>query len=161
MFLAVPTMVFAIAVAGILGGGTFNAAAAITAVTWPKYARLVRNLVSPLRREYYIEAAQMSGFTTGQILFQQILPEVIGPVFITAALDLGTIITEIAGLSFLGLGAAPPAAEWGSMMSSCLTYFRDHPWLGLFPGIAIMMTIFALNLFGAGLTAVLATRLKD
>lgn len=157
IFLSFPTMVFAIAVAGILGGGTFNAAAAITAVTWPKYTRLVRNLVSPLRREYYIEAAQMSGFTTGQILFQQILPEVIGPVFITAALDLGTIITEIAGLSFLG--AAPPAAEWGSMMSSSRLYMQTAPWTVFVPGAAIVITVALFQLLADSLRDFFDTKL--
>ena len=159
IFLSFPTMVFAIAVAGILGGGTFNAAAAITAVTWPKYTRLVRNLVSPLRREYYIEPAQMSGFTTGQILFQQILPEVIGPVFITAALDLGTIITEIAGLSFLGLGAAPPAAEWGSMMSSSRLYMQTAPWTVFVPGAAIVITVALFQLLADSLRDFFDTKL--
>mgnify|MGYP000086018538 FL=1 len=151
VFLAFPSMVFAIAVAGILGGGTFNAAAAIAAVAWPKYTRLVRNQVLPLRHEYYIEAAHMSGFSSLQILLVQILPEIIGPVLITAALDIGTIITEIAGLSFLGLGAAPPAAEWGSMMSGARNLLQTAPWTVFVPGAAIFITVAIFQLFADSL----------
>ena len=151
VFLAFPSMVFAIAVAGILGGGTFNAAAAIAAVAWPKYTRLVRNQVLPLRHEYYIEAALMSGFSPLKILLVQILPEIIGPVLITAALDIGTIITEIAGLSFLGLGAAPPAAEWGSMMSGARNLLQTAPWTIFVPGAAIFITVAIFQLFADSL----------
>lgn len=151
VFLAFPTMVFAIAVAGVLGGGTFNAAAAIAAVAWPKFTRLVRNEVLPLRQEYYIEAARMSGCSDIQILFGQILPQVIGPVFITASLDIGTIIAEIAGLSFLGLGTAPPAAEWGSMMSSSRNLLQTAPWTIFVPGGAIFLTVAAFQLLADAL----------
>lgn len=147
VFLAFPSMVFAIAVAGILGGGTLNAALAITAVAWPKYTRLVRNQVLPLCQASYIEAAQMSGCSTFQILFFQILPEIIGPVAITTALDIGTIITEIAGLSFLGLGTAPPAAEWGSMMSGARNLLQTAPWTVFVPGAAIFITVALFQLF--------------
>lgn len=151
VFLAFPSMVFAIAAAGILGGGTFNAAAAITAVAWPKYTRLVRNQVLPLCREYYIEAARMSGFSPLQIMVEQILPEIIGPILITAALDIGTIITEIAGLSFLGLGTAPPAAEWGSMMSGARNLLQTAPWTVFVPGAAIFITVAIFQLFADSL----------
>lgn len=151
VFLAFPSMVFAIAVAGVLGGGTLNAAAAIAAVAWPKFTRLVRNQVLPLRQEYYIEAARMSGCSTAQILFFQLLPEVLGPVLITAALDMGTIIAEIAGLSFLGLGTAPPAAEWGSMMSSSRNLLQSAPWTIFVPGGAIFLTVAAFQLLADAL----------
>lgn len=151
VFLAFPSMVFAIAVAGILGGGTFNAAAAIAAVAWPKYTRLVRNQVLPLHHEYYIEAARMSGFSPLKILLVQILPEIIGPILITAALDIGTIITEITGLSFLGLGVAPPAAEWGSMMSGARNLLQTAPWTIFVPGAAIFITVAIFQLFADSL----------
>lgn len=151
VFLAFPVMVFAIAVAGILGGGTINAAAAIAVVAWPKYTRLVRNEVLPLRREFFIEAAQMSGFSFWRILFVQILPLVIGPICITAALDIGTIITEIAGLSFLGLGTAPPAAEWGSMMSGARNLLQSAPWTVFVPGFAIFITVALFQLMADSL----------
>ena len=151
VFLAFPPMVFAIAVAGILGGGTLHAAAAITLVAWPKYTRLVRNQVLPLRHEYYIEAARMNGFSSFKILLLQILPEIIGPVLVTAALEIGTIITEIAGLSFLGLGAAPPAAEWGSMMSGARNLLQTAPWTVFVPGAAIFTTVALFQLFADSL----------
>lgn len=151
IFLAFPAMVLALAVAGLLGGGILNAAIAIAAVSWPKYTRLVRSQVLPLRHEYYLEAARMSGYTGWQIIGLQILPQIIGPVLVTAALDMGTIITEIAGLSFLGLGAAPPAAEWGSMMSSSRNLLQTAPWTLFIPGSAIFVTVALFQLLADSL----------
>ena len=151
VFLAFPTMVFAIAAAGMLGGGTFNAAAAITLVAWPKYTRLVRNQALPLRQAAYIEAACMSGASPMSIRLFQILPVIIGPILVTAALDIGTIMIEIAGLSFLGLGTAPPAAEWGSMMSGARTLLQTAPWTIFAPGAAIFLTVALFQLFADSL----------
>ncbi|MGE1062275.1 ABC transporter permease [Megasphaera paucivorans] len=151
VFLAFPSMVFAIAAAGLLGGGTFNAAAAIMLVSWPKYTRLVRTQTLPLRQTEYIEAARMSGSSSWQIMFFHILPVIVGPICITAALDIGTIITEIAGLSFLGLGTAPPAAEWGSMMSGARNLLQTAPWTIFAPGIAIFITVSLFQLFADSL----------
>jgi peptide/nickel transport system permease protein len=158
VFLAFPTMVFAIAAAALLGGGTFNAAAAITLVAWPKYTRLVRNLTLPLGQSEYIEAARMSGASTRQILFFQILPAILGPICVTAALDIGTIITEIAGLSFLGLGTAPPAAEWGSMMSGARNLLQTAPWTIFAPGAAIFLTVALFQLWADSLRDLFATQ---
>jgi peptide/nickel transport system permease protein len=151
VFLAFPSMVFAIAVAGILGGGTFNAGIAIVLVAWPKYTRLACSTVLPLRHEPFIEAARMSGCTDGQILFQQILPLAVGPLAVTAALDVGTVIAELAGLSFLGLGTAPPAAEWGSMMSGSRNLLQSAPWTVLAPGLGIFLTVAVCQLFADAL----------
>jgi peptide/nickel transport system permease protein len=151
VFLAFPTMVFAIAVAGILGGGTRNACLAIVLTAWPKYTRLTRNTVLPLRREPFIEAARMSGSPDIRILLKQILPLSIGPIAVTAALDVGTVITELAGLSFLGLGTAPPAAEWGSMMSGSRNLLQSSPWTVLAPGLGIFITVAIFQLFADAL----------
>ncbi len=158
VFLAFPTMVFAIAAAGMLGGGTFNAALAITLVAWPKYARLVRNLALPLRHATYIEAARMSGMSAMAIMFRQILPVITGPILVTAALDIGTIIIEIAGLSFLGLGTAPPAAEWGSMMSGARSLLQTAPWTVFAPGAAIFLTVALFQLFADALRDLVDTQ---
>ena len=113
IFLAFPGMVFAIGVAGVLGGGILNAMAALAAIAWPKYARLARSQVLAVKNMPYMNAAKMSGSSNLKIIRKHLLPNVAGSVLVTATLDIGTMIMELAGLSFLGLGAMPPAAEWG------------------------------------------------
>ena len=115
VFLAFPGMVFAIAAASVL---LFGAVAALALISWPKYARIVRSQVMSIKNAPYIEAARLAGSGTGKIILKHMIPNIAGPVITTAVLDIGTMMMEIAGLSFLGLGAMPPAAEWGSMMSS-------------------------------------------
>ena len=148
IFLAFPPMVFAIAVAGALGGGLVNAAAALALIGWPKYARIARGLTLTLRTMPYIDAALMSGCRSHTILLRHILPNIAGPVIVTAALDLGTLIMELAGLSFLGLGAQPPMAEWGAMMAGGRSMLQTAPWVVLAPGTAIFLTVAVFNLLG-------------
>ena len=148
VFLAFPQMVFAIAVAGILGGGLFNAAAALAVIGWPKYARVARGLTLTIRSMPYMEAACMAGTGTFGMLRNHVLPNIAGPVLVTAVLDIGTIIMELAGLSFLGLGAQPPTAEWGAMMNNGRSMLQTAPWVILAPGTAIFLTVAAFNLFG-------------
>lgn len=148
VFLAFPGLVFAIAVAGILGGGIVNAVLALAAVSWPKYARIARGQVISVKAMPYIKAARMSGGRPWQIMVYHILPNIAGPVLVTAMLDIGTMIMEIAGLSFLGLGAQPPTAEWGSMMSGGRSMIQTAPWVILAPGAAIFITVAIFNLFG-------------
>ena len=148
VFLAFPQMVFAIAAAGALGGGLLNAAAALAIIGWPKYARISRGLVLSIRAMPYLDAAKMSGASSTAILFTHVLPNIAGPVLVTAALDIGTIIMELAGLSFLGLGAMPPTAEWGAMMNNGRSMLQTAPWVILAPGTAIFITVAAFNLLG-------------
>lgn len=148
VFLAFPQMVFAIAAAGALGGGLLNAAAALAIIGWPKYARIARGLVLSIRSMPWLDAAKMSGSTSTAILFVHVLPNIAGTIFVTAALDLGTIIMELAGLSFLGLGAMPPTAEWGAMMSNGRSMLQTAPWVILAPGTAIFITVATFNLLG-------------
>ncbi|MBR1580663.1 MAG: ABC transporter permease [Selenomonadaceae bacterium] len=155
VFLAFPQMVFAIAAAGALGGGLFNAALALAMIGWTKYARLARGLVLTIRSMPYIQAARMSGSSTTAILLDHLLPNIAGPILVTAALDLGTIIMELAGLSFLGLGAQPPTAEWGAMMNNGRSMLQTAPWTVLSPGAAIFLTVAAFNLLGDKLRDVL------
>ena len=151
IFLAFPQMVFAVAVAGILGGGLFNAAAALALIGWTKYARISRSLALTIRSLPYIDAAKMAGTSSAGILFLHILPNIAGPVLVTAALDIGTIIMELAGLSFLGLGAMPPTAEWGAMMNNGRSMLQTAPWVILAPGFAIFITVAIFNLLGDAL----------
>lgn len=155
VFLAFPQMVFAVAAAGALGGGLFNAAAALAIIGWTKYARISRGLVLTIRTLPYIDAAKMAGTSSAGILFLHVLPNIAGAVLVTAALDIGTIIMELAGLSFLGLGAMPPTAEWGAMMNNGRSMLQTAPWVILAPGVAIFITVAIFNLLGDALRDIL------
>lgn len=148
VFLAFPGMVFAIAVASVLSGGVLNAVLALACISWPKYARIARGQVMAIKNAPYIAAAKLAGSGTGKILLRHVAPNIAGPVIVTAVLDIGTMIMEIAGLSFLGLGAAPPMAEWGSMMSNGRSMLQMSPWVILAPGCAIFLTVMLFNLVG-------------
>lgn len=158
IFLAFPQMVFAVAAAGALGGGLFNAALALALIGWTKYARISRGLTLTIRNLPYIDAAKMAGTTSAGILFWHILPNIAGAILVTAALDIGTIIMELAGLSFLGLGAQPPTAEWGAMMNNGRSMLQTASWVILAPGCAIFITVAVFNLLGDKLRDVLDTK---
>lgn len=149
--LAFPGLVFALGIAAILGGGIVNAALSLALISWPKYSRLSRSSTLALKDSDYIRAAKMSGCSGLQIMARHILPNILGPVVVTAVLDIGTMMMELAGLSFLGLGAQPPAAEWGNMMSSGRSMLQIYPWVVLSPGIAIFLTVVIFNLLGDSL----------
>ena len=148
MFLAFPGLVFALAVAGVLGGGLQNAIIALAAISWPKYARIARSQTLAQKEMPYMKAAALSGSGTGKLLIKHILPNIIGPILVTSMLDIGTMMMELAGLSFLGLGAKPPAAEWGSMMSDTRSLLTTAPWVTLAPGFAIFISVMIFNLLG-------------
>lgn len=148
ILLAFPGMVLAIAVAGVLGAGLKNAIIALSCISWTKYARLSRSQVLSIRENTFIEAAKMGGNSSFQIVLHHILPNVAGTLVVTATLDIGVMIMELAGLSFLGLGALPPAPEWGSMMNQGRSMLQHAPWLTLFPGGAILITVMIFNLLG-------------
>ena len=148
IFLAFPGMVFAIAAASVMSGGIMNAVAALAFISWPKYARIARSQVLTIKNAPYISAARLAGSGTGKIILKHIVPNIVGPVIVTAVLDIGTMMMEIAGLSFLGLGATPPTAEWGSMMSNGRSMLQTSPWVILAPGCAIFLTVMVFNLLG-------------
>ena len=148
VFLAFPGIVFAIAVAGVMGGGMINAVIALAVTSWPKYARIARGQVLIVKEMPYIAASKLSGSSTTKIMFNHIMPTIAGPILVTAMLDIGTMMMELAGLSFLGLGVQPPAAEWGSMMSNGRSMIQTSPWVVLGPGFAIFMTVAIFNLLG-------------
>ena len=146
--LAFPGLVFAMAVAAILNGGVQNAVIALALISWPKYSRIARSQTLSIKELPYIQASRLAGDTTIQMIFRHVLPNIIGPVLVTSMLDIGTMMMEIAGLSFLGLGAQPPVAEWGSMMSSGRSMLQTYPWIVLSPGIAIFVSVVIFNLLG-------------
>ena len=148
IFLAFPGLVFALAVAGALGGGVQNAIIALAAVGWPKFARLARSQTLAQKKQQYMDAARLSGNGTFKIIIWHLVPNIIGPIIVTAVLDIGTSMMEIAGLSYLGLGAMPPVAEWGSMMSGAREFIQTAPWAAFAPGIAIFISVVIFNMFG-------------
>ena len=148
MFLAFPGLVFALAVAAVLGGGVQNAVIALAVISWPKFARVARSQTLVQKERAYLRAAKLSGSSTGKLIFKHILPNISGPILVTAVLDIGTMMMELADLSFLGLGAKQPVAEWGSMMSDTRNLLTTHPWVTMAPGIAIFISVMVFNLLG-------------
>ena len=148
IFLAFPGLVFALALAAVLGGGIHNAVIALAAISWPKYARIARSQTLSQKDSLYLDAARISGCSTFTLIMRHILPNIFGPILVTAMLDIGTMMMELAGLSFLGLGAKPPVAEWGSMMSDARNLLTTQPWVTLSPGFAIFLSVAVFNLLG-------------
>lgn len=151
MFLAFPGLVFAMAVAGVMGGGIMSAVIALAAISWPKYARVARSKTLSVREMAYMRAARLSGSGTLKIIVRHILPNILTPIIVTSMLDIGTMMMELAGLSFLGLGAKPPIAEWGSMMSETRRLLSTVPIAVFAPGGAIFVSVMIFNLFGDAL----------
>ncbi len=148
VFLAFPGLVFALAVAGSLGGGLQNAIIALAAISWPKYARIARSQTLSQKESQWMKAVRLSGSGTGKIIWGHILPNILGPILVTSMLDMGTMMMELAALSFLGLGAKPPIPEWGSMMSDTRSLMTTSPWITFSPGIAIFISVMIFNLLG-------------
>ena len=148
VFLAFPGLVFALAVAGSLGGGLQNAIIALAAISWPKYARIARSQTLSQKETQWMKAVRLSGSGTGKIILKHILPNILGPILVTSMLDIGTMMMELAALSFLGLGAKPPIPEWGSMMSDTRSLMTTSPWITFSPGIAIFISVMIFNLLG-------------
>jgi ABC-type dipeptide/oligopeptide/nickel transport system permease subunit len=147
---AFPPIILAMVVAAVLGRGLLNAALAIVVVAWPSYARVSRGLVLSVGESEYVQSARLLGASSRKALFRDILPNVAGPIFVLATLDLANAILLLSGLSFLGLGAQPPKAEWGAMVAEGTQYFQWW-WIGTFPGLAIFTVVLAFNFLGDSL----------
>ena len=147
---AFPPIILAMVVAAVLGRGLFNAALAIVVVAWPSYARVARGLVLSVGESEYVQSARLLGASSRRTLFRDVLPNVAGPILVLATLDLANAILLLSGLSFLGLGAQPPKAEWGSMVAEGTQYFQWW-WIGTFPGLAIFTVVLAFNFLGDSL----------
>lgn len=158
MMISFPGMILAIAIAGIMGGSLVNAVFALTIVSWTKYARLARSMVLKVKRRDFVEAAIVNGGTASHILWAHILPNILPMMVITAAADIGALMMELAGLSFLGFGSQPPAPEWGLMLNEGRQQLQTAPWLMFFPGLAIFVTVVIFNLWGDSLRDVLDPR---
>lgn len=151
MMVSFPGMALAIAIAGIMGPSITNAVIAITMVSWTKYARLARSLVFKTKNLDYIRAALISGTKAHHILLRYMMPSVLPTLIITSATDVGGMMLELAGFSFLGLGAQSTSIEWGYMLNEGRSYMASSPWLMIYPGLAIFITVAAFNLFGDSL----------
>ena len=160
VFFAFPALILAMAISGALGPSLTNAMIAIAIVSWPVYARLVRAQVLSLRELEYVEASRSLGASSGRIMWQHILPNTLSPLLVQASFDMGAAILAAAGLSFIGFGTQPPTPEWGIMVSDGRNYIATHPWLSLYPGLAILITVAAFNLIGDGLRDALDPRLR-
>jgi ABC-type dipeptide/oligopeptide/nickel transport system permease subunit len=154
---AFPGIILALAVAAALGAQLRNAVIAVVVVSWPSYARLVRSLVLSARSARYVIASRLLGASGLRVLFVDIRPNVAGPVLVLAALDVGNAVLLLSGLSFLGLGAQPPTAEWGAMVAEGVQNFNDW-WVGLMPGLAILTVVLAFNFIGDSLRDMLDPR---
>jgi peptide/nickel transport system permease protein len=156
--LAFPGFLLAIALAAILGPGVVDLVVALTAMGWTGYARLVRGEVLSLREREYVEAARALGAPPGRLLFRHLLPGLAGPVAVQAIFGIGGIIIAEAALSFLGLGALPPAPSWGNMLDAGRAFLLVAPHLTTAPGVAIGLSVLGFNLLGDGLAQAVGRR---
>lgn len=160
VFLAFPPLLLPIAITAALGAGLFNAMLAIAISWFPWYARIVRGAVMRVRSELYIDAAKAMGVSDIRIMLRHALPNSLTPVIVQASMDFGYTILAAASLSFIGIGAKPPAVEWGLMVAMSRSKFLDYWWTAGCPGFAIFFTVLAVNLLGDGIRDILDPRYK-
>jgi peptide/nickel transport system permease protein len=160
IFLAFPSLILALAFVAALGPGIENAVIAIALTSWPPYARMARAETLTIRNSDYILVARMQGAGASRILLRYVMPMCVSSLTVRVTLDMAGIILTAAGLGFLGLGAQPPMAEWGAMVSAGRRYILDQWWVATIPGIAIFTVSLAFNLLGDGLRDVLDPRQK-
>lgn len=161
ILMAIPGLLLAVAVSAALGTGTMNTALAVSIGSIPSSARILRATVLTIREQEYVEAARATGSTDLRIIMKHILPNTLAPLIVDTTLRIGGCIMQISGLSFVGLGVQPPTPEWGSILSSGREYVRDFWPLVIFPGAAIMLTMFGFNVLGDGLRDALDPKLKQ
>ena len=161
VLLAIPSILLAISIVSALGGGLFNVMLAVGISSIPGYARIVRASVITLKGQEFIEAAKAIGASDWRIILRHIIPNSLAPIIVQGTLGVAGAILSAAGLSFIGLGLQPPNPEWGAMLSGGRQFIRDHWPMTLFPGLAIMITILALNLLGDGLRDALDPKLRS
>lgn len=156
IFLAVPPLILALAIASVLRPSLFNAMLAVSLMWWPWYTRLVYGLASALRNEFFVSSAEITGASTAHILFREILPNCASPIFTKMSLDVGWAIILGASLSFVGLGVQPPKPGLGTMIADGSNYLPDQWWTTVFPALAIVIVVLGFNLLGDGLRDLLS-----
>ena len=157
---AIPDILLAIAILAALGPKLANLIIAVGVASIPGYSRIVRSSVLSIRDMEFIEAAKANGSSNTRIIFKHVIPNCLAPIIVQATLGVAYAIINAAGLSFIGLGLEPPTPEWGAMLSAGRAFIRDYPHITIFPGLAIVITIFALNVLGDGLRDALDPKLK-
>jgi peptide/nickel transport system permease protein len=160
VFLAFPNVLLAMAFVAFIGPGLRNVIIALIISWWPWYTRIVRGVAISLRERPYIEAAQTMGVPRLMTVFRHILPGAMGPIIVQASIDLGSVILAAAALSFIGLGAQPPTAEWGLMVNEGREFILSQWWIATFPALAMFVLVLGANLVGDGLRDVLDPRSK-
>lgn len=160
IMLAIPSVLLAIVIAAVLGNGMFNLILAIGIASVPSNARIVRASILSIRDEEYVEAARLCGCSDLRVVLRHILPNILAPIIVQTTLSLGLAILSASSLSFLGLGVQPPIPEWGSMLAAARGFMRDHGYMVVFPGCAIVLVVLSLNMVGDGLRDALDPRMK-
>jgi peptide/nickel transport system permease protein len=159
--LAVPDLLLYLAIIGTLGPGIRNVFIALVAISWARYARVMRGLVLSVRERAFVRASRSLGAGDGRLMLRHILPNVISPIVVLGTLELGETILTLAALGFFGLGAQPPTPEWGTMINQGRLFLETNPGLMVFPGIAISVAVLGFNLMGDGLRDVLDPQLAQ
>jgi len=158
MMMAIPDILLAIAIMTALGPGIYKAIIAISFVTIPQYARIVRGSILSVKENDYVAAARVVGNSNMRVLFRHVLPNCLSPLIVRSTLGISSAILDAAALGFLGLGVQPPTAEWGAMLAGAQSYIFKAPYMLVFPGLAISVTVLAFNLLGDGLRDALDPR---
>ncbi|WP_250227831.1 ABC transporter permease [Anaeropeptidivorans aminofermentans] len=161
ILMAVPNLLLGISIVAALGNSIMNLVFAIGLGSMPAFARVTRSSVITIRDQEYIEAARATGASDFRLMYKYILPNAMAPIIVQISMGIATAILSVSGLSFIGLGVPAPTPEWGSMLSTGRSFIRDYWHVITFPGLAIMLTVFAFNLFGDGLRDALDPRLKQ
>jgi peptide/nickel transport system permease protein len=161
LFLAFPPLLLAMAIVAALGPGLQHAALALVISWWPWYARIARGLAVSLREWPFVDAARAMGIRESAIVFRHIVPNSVGPIVVQATIDIGTVILAAGALAFIGLGARPPAPDWGLMVAEGRQFILEQWWISTFPGLAIFFTVLAFNLVGDLLLRLLDPRQED
>jgi ABC-type methionine transport system permease subunit len=160
LIMAVPSLVLAILVVAVLGPSLTNTIVAVTIVYLPRYVRLLRASAQAELGKDYVTAARVAGVGKARLMFRTVLPNCLAPLIVQAALGVSDAILEAAALGFLGLGAQPPTAEWGTMLADAREFIRSEPWLVTLPGLAILITVVSINLAGDGLRDALDPKMR-
>lgn len=160
VLISFPNLILTLAILGMLGPGLFNAMIAISIAGWGGYARIIRGMTLSIKEKEFVEAVISLGASDGYILTKHIFPNVVSPLIVLATLDMAGMILALSGLGFLGLGAQPPTPEWGTMLSEARSLIFTSQYLMFFPGLMIVITVLAFNLFGDGLRDALDPRMR-
>ncbi len=158
---SLPPVVFALAIVMLLGPSLNNVIIALSLISWPQLARVVRSKTKSTKEKLYIEAAQALGMKTGRLVLKHLLPNILSAIIVLVTLQLPQAIIASTALGFLGLGSQPPAPDWGVMLNEGMDFIRVAPWQSIFPGLALVWTVLGFNLFGVGLRDVLDPNLPD